>query len=156
MKKDDHIQVEFLVEPFVEGAPGPAVRAALDAFDGLNAELGPFASTAEGPVGKVASAIETMIRTSLAKGATSIRIQLAAPNVTLSPVGSLQNALNDMVRHAEQELETPAAEWNRQQKQQVVRMLEDQGAFLLRGAVDDIAEIMGVSRITIYNYINAL
>ncbi len=30
------------------------------------------------------------------------------------------------------------------------------GAFLLRGAVDDIAKIMGVSRITIYNYINTL
>jgi predicted transcriptional regulator YheO len=35
-------------------------------------------------------------------------------------------------------------------------MLHDRGAFLLRGAVDDIAEIMGVSRITIYNYLNAL
>jgi len=35
-------------------------------------------------------------------------------------------------------------------------MFDERGAFLLRGAVDDIAEIMGVSRITIYNYLNAL
>jgi predicted transcriptional regulator YheO len=35
-------------------------------------------------------------------------------------------------------------------------MLDERGAFLLRGAVDDMARIMGVSRITIYNYLNAI
>ena len=35
-------------------------------------------------------------------------------------------------------------------------MLDERGAFLLRGAVDDIATAMGVSRITIYNYLNAI
>ena len=153
---EDRIQVEFLVEPFVEGTPGPAVQAALTAFSGLDVELGPFASTAEGSVSEVAAAVEAMIRSSMEEGATSIRIQLSAPNEELPRVSSLQNALFDMIRRAERELDTPAPDWDRRQKQQVVRMLEDQGAFLLRGAVDDIAEIMGVSRITIYNYLNAL
>ncbi len=57
---------------------------------------------------------------------------------------------------AEREIGSTASEWNRAEKQRVVRMLDQRGAFLLRGAVDDIAEIMGVSRITIYNYLNAL
>ena len=57
---------------------------------------------------------------------------------------------------AERETGASASEWNREQKQRVVRMLHERGAFLLRGAVDNIAEIMGVSRITIYNYLNAI
>ncbi len=41
-------------------------------------------------------------------------------------------------------------------KQAAVRLLEERGAFLLRGAVEDVAETMGVSRITIYNYLSAI
>ena len=62
----------------------------------------------------------------------------------------------DMVRAAEHDTATSAGDWDRAQKQAVVRMLHERGAFLLRGAVDDIADIMGVSRITIYNYLNAI
>jgi predicted transcriptional regulator YheO len=35
-------------------------------------------------------------------------------------------------------------------------LLDEQGAFTLRRAVEDVADAMGVSRITIYNYLNAL
>ena len=31
-----------------------------------------------------------------------------------------------------------------------------QGAFILRRAVEDVADAMGVSRITVYNYLNAI
>ena len=72
------------------------------------------------------------------------------------PVPTIRDALDDILRMAEREIGTAAADWNRAEKQRVVRMLDERGAFLLRGAVDDIAEIMGVSRITIYNYLNAL
>jgi predicted transcriptional regulator YheO len=37
-----------------------------------------------------------------------------------------------------------------------VRLLHERGAFLLRKAADDVADTMGVSRITIYNYLNAI
>ena len=36
------------------------------------------------------------------------------------------------------------------------RILDDRGAFLLRKAVESVGEMMGVSRITIYNYLNAI
>jgi hypothetical protein len=37
-----------------------------------------------------------------------------------------------------------------------IRLLDEQGAFILRRAVEDVADAMKVSRITVYNYLNAL
>jgi predicted transcriptional regulator YheO len=119
-------------------------------------ELGPFSSSSRGPVDDVADAVAAMIRSAMAAGATALRIQIGADPADLDGVGSLQHALEDMIRAAERELDAPATQWDRTQKQAVVRMLHERGAFLLRGAVDDIAEVMGVSRITIYNYLNAI
>jgi uncharacterized protein YqgV (UPF0045/DUF77 family) len=155
--EQEHIVAEFLVEPFVEGAPGPHVTAAVDAFDdhGLSVDLGPFASFATGGLDEMADAIADMIRAAMGNGATSVQLRVAATAEEI-PIPTLHDALDDILRMAEREIGTPATAWSRAQKQRVVRMLEERGAFLLRGAVDDIAEIMGVSRITIYNYLNAL
>ncbi len=157
-KMSNRSHIEFLVEPFEEGNPGPHVEAAVDAFtaNGLEVELGPFSSSAEGDIDSVAEAVSQMIRSSMTSGATSIRIQVGNDGQSLDGVGSLQNALSTMVRSTERELGGNAADWDRTQKQAAVRILHERGAFLLRGAVDDIAGVMGVSRITIYNYLNAL
>ena len=104
----------------------------------------------------MADAVAELIRSSMREGATSIRIQVGANDADLDGIGSLQNALVDMVRATERDIGTTAGEWDRAQKQAAVRTLHERGAFLLRGSVDDIAEIMGVSRITIYNYLNAI
>ena len=156
-RDDGKIAAEFLVEPFVEGTPGAHVTAAVKAFDdhGIEVELGPFASSARGKVDEMADAIADMIRASMRNGATSIGLQVAATPEQI-PVATLHDALDDILRLAEREIGTVAAAWDRTEKQRVVRILDDRGAFLLRGAVDDIAEIMGVSRITIYNYLNAI
>ncbi len=45
---------------------------------------------------------------------------------------------------------------NREQKQSAIRLLDDRGPFTLRRAVEDVADAMGVSRITVYNYLNAI
>ncbi len=68
-------------------------------------------------------------------------------------VGSLTDALDRMVVHVEAELGAELASLSRTDKQIAVRMLDDQGAFLLRKSIEDVAERMGVSRITIYNYL---
>ena len=34
-------------------------------------------------------------------------------------------------------------------------MLEERGAFQIRKSIEDTADAMGVSRITVYNYLNA-
>jgi hypothetical protein len=69
-------------------------------------------------------------------------------------LGSLNNALDRMVDHIESELGAPLADLSRTAKQHAIRMLDDQGAFLLRKSIDDIADRMGVSRITVYNYLS--
>ncbi len=151
------LAAEFLVEPFTEGSPGGHVQAAVEAFSsrGLSVELGPFASVTSGDPNEIAEAVAEMIRSSMAAGATSIRVHVGADAEKLN-VGPLHDALASMIRAAERDLGSSSVDWSRSEKQQVVRMLDEQGAFLLRGAVDDMARIMGVSRITIYNYLNAI
>ena len=65
---------EFLVEPFIEGEPGPHVRAAIEAFGdlGLAVEVGPFGNIVTGDVTRLVSAIETAMRRSVEAGATRL------------------------------------------------------------------------------------
>jgi len=69
---------------------------------------------------------------------------------------SLTSALDRLVSHIEEELGGKLAYLPRAEKQAAVRMLDERGAFQLRKAIEDVAVMMGVSRITIYNYLNAI
>lgn len=75
----ESLAVEFLIEPFTPGEPGPHVTAALGAFTerNLEVELGPFATTSQGPIDLIAEALADAFRRSIKAGATSIRVQLA-------------------------------------------------------------------------------
>jgi HTH domain len=68
----------------------------------------------------------------------------------------LHGALDRLVEGVERDLGGRLAELSREDKQLAIRMLDDRGAFILRRAVEDIADVMGVSRITVYNYLNAI
>ena len=46
----------------------------------------------------------------------------------------------------------PAPLMARAQKVRVVHDLERRGIFLIKGAVDEVARLLGVSRYTVYNY----
>lgn len=48
----------------------------------------------------------------------------------------------------------PLAELDRRTKQSVVRALEARGAFSVRHGVETVAGALGVSRFTVYNYLN--
>jgi hypothetical protein len=65
-------------------------------------------------------------------------------------------ALNRLISQVERELGASLTELSRSNKQIAVRMLDQRGAFTLRRSVEDVADAMGVSRITVYNYLNAL
>lgn len=69
---------------------------------------------------------------------------------------SLSNALDRLVTHIEEELGGKLIDLPRAEKQAAVRMLDERGAFFLRKAIEDVAAMMGVSRITIYNYLNVI
>ena len=75
---DAHL--EILVEPFRENNPGPHVTAVLDAAAaaGLTADMGPFATTIDGDVDKLAGAIADMIRAGFRNGATALQLRIDA------------------------------------------------------------------------------
>ena len=74
----DMVHIEFFVEPFNEGSPGPHVEAAVAAFNdlGLEPEVGPFATTASGDSERIAQATAVMVREALMAGATRIALRL--------------------------------------------------------------------------------
>ncbi|MHB1128750.1 MAG: helix-turn-helix domain-containing protein [Ilumatobacteraceae bacterium] len=68
----------------------------------------------------------------------------------------LHGALDRLIESVERELGGRLASLSRHNKQVAIRILDERGAFILRRAVEDVADAMGVSRITVYNYLNAL
>ena len=68
---------------------------------------------------------------------------------------STLNLINDLYKKL-LELGNKLSDLSRNDKQKAIRLLDDQGAFILRRAVEDVADAMKVSRITVYNYLNAL
>jgi len=69
---------------------------------------------------------------------------------------SLHSALDRLVAQVERELGDALADLSRVDKQVAVRLLDERGAFQLRRSIDDIADLMAVSRITVYNYLNTI
>jgi DNA binding protein with HTH domain len=67
----------------------------------------------------------------------------------------LHGALDRLIAGVERELGRPLTELSREDKQRAVRLLDERGAFRLRKAVEDVADALGVSRFTVYNYLNA-
>jgi HTH domain len=68
----------------------------------------------------------------------------------------LHGALDRLIDQVEAELGGPLPSLSREDKQRAIRLLDERGAFILRRAVEDVADAMGVSRITVYNYLNAI
>ena len=68
----------------------------------------------------------------------------------------LHGALDRLIDAVETDLGGQLPELTREQKQIAIRLLDERGAFILRRAVEDVADAMGVSRITVYNYLNAI
>ena len=69
---------EFTIEPFVEGDPGPHVRAAVAAAEaaGLVVDVGPFGTSVKGGSADVLDAVDAVVRAAVANGATRISLQL--------------------------------------------------------------------------------
>ncbi len=66
----------------------------------------------------------------------------------------LSDSLERILVDLERRHGMPLAELDRKTKQLVVRNLEKRGAFTLRHGVETVAAALGVSRFTIYNYLN--
>ena len=69
---------------------------------------------------------------------------------------ALHGAMERLIESVEKELGAKLVLLSRAEKQRAIRLLDERGAFILRRAVEDVADAMGVSRITVYNYLNSL
>ena len=153
------VRLEFFVEPFTEGRPGKHVRAAIDAVEshGLSVDVGAFGTMTTGSSEAVAEAVGDLVRAALENGADRVSVQAVTPAADPAiHVGDLRDALDHMIEQVEADAGMRLAEMTREEKQAAVRLLDEQGAFQLRKAIEAVADAMGVSRITIYNYLNAI
>ncbi|UGT43306.1 helix-turn-helix domain-containing protein [Nocardia yamanashiensis] len=64
--------------------------------------------------------------------------------------GGIRRLLNEVAA----EFGTPLADLPRAEKQRAVRLLEERGAFSYRKSAETVAEALGVTRFTVYNYLN--
>ncbi|WP_405010677.1 helix-turn-helix domain-containing protein [Kitasatospora sp. NBC_01539] len=78
-------------------------------------------------------------------GAPAIAVRL--PHLS----SALDRLLAEMARQYDGR---PLAELDRAEKQRVVALLEERGAFTVRHGVETVASALGVSRFTVYNYLN--
>ena len=193
------VRLEFTVEPFLEGSPGPHVRAAVEEAQrqGLAPEMGPFGTTIDGDSARVLPRLGAIIEAAVGAGASRValavsRRQAVPDHPFLEALRPLTDALgaqviaNDdltpgdiplafegeilagirlprargmlerLVAEVERELGAKLADLSREDKQRAVKLLNDRGAFSLRRSVEDVADALGVSRITVYNYLNAV
>ena len=71
-------RLEVLVEPFRENDPGLHVTAAIDAIaaTGMEPDMGPFATTAEGDLDQAMAAITALVRAGFEHGADAIQVRI--------------------------------------------------------------------------------
>ncbi|MFI8307792.1 helix-turn-helix domain-containing protein [Streptomyces sp. NPDC085927] len=66
----------------------------------------------------------------------------------------LADSLDHLLAALERRHGRPLADLDRRAKQEIVRSLEARGAFAVRHGVETVAGALGVSRFTVYNYLN--
>lgn len=73
-------RLEFTVEPFQEGRPGPHVTAPVEALRtrGYDVEFGPFGSVCDVPAGEVSAAAAMVVQTAFDNGATRVNLDVAS------------------------------------------------------------------------------
>ena len=66
--------LEFTIEPFVEGEPGPHVISAIEAARSLGFEIdfGPFGSSCRVPAGRAGEVAKVVVDAAFANGATHV------------------------------------------------------------------------------------
>ena len=71
-------RVEFTIEPFVEGHPGPHVTAAIDAASALghDVDVGPFGSGCVVTATETADVVAAVVRAAVANGADHVNIDI--------------------------------------------------------------------------------
>jgi uncharacterized protein YqgV (UPF0045/DUF77 family) len=86
------VHVEFTIEPFVEGAPGSHVLAAVASARqvGVEVEMGPFGSTCDVPARDVGALVGAITDAAIGQGATHVSIHVEAIDDPTSTIGEAE------------------------------------------------------------------
>ncbi|HEY9438235.1 MAG TPA: helix-turn-helix domain-containing protein [Streptomyces sp.] len=87
-------------------------------------------------------------------GADDVVLAWEGEDVIAVRLPQLSASLDHILLAMERQYGTPLAGLDRKTKQSVVRTLEARGAFSVRHGVETVAGALGVSRFTVYNYLN--
>ncbi|MFD8804413.1 helix-turn-helix domain-containing protein [Streptomyces sp. NPDC059597] len=87
-------------------------------------------------------------------GPDDVVLAWAGADVVAVRLPQLADSLDHILAAMERGQGRPLADLDRKAKQEVVRTLEARGAFSVRHGVETVAGALGVSRFTIYNYLN--
>lgn len=73
------VELEFTIEPFVEGQPGPHVRAAVAAAEavGVDVDFGPFGSTCQAPAAAMPDVVAAIVAAAFGNGATHVSLHVS-------------------------------------------------------------------------------
>ena len=85
-------------------------------------------------------------------GGPTVHVRLTAGD--RSDGADLSDGLARLIGDVERELGGGLATLPRAGKQRAVRLLEERGAFEMRRSAETVAEALGVTRFTVYNYLN--
>lgn len=83
------------------------------------------------------------------EGRPALAVRLESASAPSEP-----SSLEHLMQVVATELGAPLDQLSRPLKQRAVRILEERGAFTYRRSAEAIAEALGVSRFTVYNYLN--
>lgn len=151
------LEAEFTTEPFRgEGEPPAHAVNARDAAEsaGLAVDFGPLGTTVRGDADTLLDALPAIARAALAGGASRLTLQLSTPTAAREAATAPPTTLERLINDVERQLGARLADLDRAGKQRAVRLLEERGAFEMRKAAPTVAEALGVTRFTVYNYLN--
>ncbi len=149
------VVAEFTTEPFRgEGEPPAHVTHAFAALQdaGVECELGPLGTSVSGDEEPVLDALRAAVSAALAHGADTVTLQVRRSGTAPGP--RPRDGIKDLLADVATELGGALRDLPRADKQRAVRMLEERGAFAYRKSAETVAEALGVSRFTVYNYLN--
>ncbi len=79
-----------------------------------------------------------------------------APQKVLDEPPEMDALMNEIISDAVRRLRKPVSMMNKQEKVQAVQAMMQRGLFIVKGGVERAAAALGVTRFTIYNYLEAL
>lgn len=82
--------------------------------------------------------------------------QSEAPPTPVTDLPDMEVLMNDIIANSVHRLGKPVAKMNKDEKTAAVETMLERGLFMVRGGVEAAARALGVTRFTVYNYLDAV